>query len=1009
MVRRVLNVAEKPSVAKELAIILSRGQFSTRDGFSQYNRIFTFQYAIRGVPCEMVVTSVTGHLMEIDFIERYRKWSSCPPVALYDAPILKKVAGDKEDLARTLRREAAGCSWLVLWLDCDREGENIACEVRDVCLQANARLDVYRARFSALVERDIHHACQNLDRVNERFSDAVDARQEIDLRIGSSFTRFLTLLLQNRFALPPESNIISYGPCQFPTLGFVVERYWEVKAHVAESFWSIQCSYTDTQQRVSADFTWHRDRLFDHLVATAIYELCMEDPTATVVDVSGREVRRYPPVPLNTVELQKRASRHLRMTGEHVMKVAEELYQAGFLSYPRTETDKFPDSMDLRAIVGEHMNDPHWGDYAQMLLDPNANLWRNPGDGGHDDQAHPPIYPTKHTTGEPAWGPDKKRLYDFVVRHFLACCSQPAVGYETTASIDIAREGFTARGLMITARNFLDVYPWEKWGDRNLPVFQIGQQFIPTKLMLVEGRTQPPSYLAEADLIGLMDKHGIGTDATMHDHVKTIQTRNYAVMNPQHQFLPTPLGEALVMAYDNMGNDLWKPSLRAQMERDMKGVSDGAKAKQALLDECLGHMKQIFVEMNTRKDMVMEAMGEFFERSDGAGDGAGDGGARAGYTPIGIVMDCVTCGGGHMVLKRHNETNKLVIGCSNFPTCSKTIWLPSATLDAQVLTATCPRNCAPGPPFLVQFRFSRSGIPPQYSTDMTGCVACDADLKEFFQTMSGGGGGGAARRAPGGAPRGGAAPRGGGGRGGGAGMGHAAPRGPGPGGGGPGPGPGPGAGGIARGAAAPAGRAGVGGGGGHAGQAGGQAAAAGRPGHARAAAGGAGSGGHEREVGARGRSRAKRGGAAAAAGGEAGGRSDGHERGQTRGRGRGRGAAAGGRGHAAIPECGCGVACVELQSRTPNNPGRAFFKCADRDAPCGFFVWKDEYINNGPASRGGGATGGRGGRAQAPAAAFASAAGGYVGTGAGGMGGGGPSRACFRCGEEGHYASNCPN
>jgi DNA topoisomerase IA len=88
--------------------------------------------------------------------------------------------------------------------------------------------------------------------------------------------------------------------------------------------------------------------------------------------------------------------------------VAEELYQAGFISYPRTETDKFSENHDLQSPVNEQTGHPLWGQYAQRLLDPQQNLWRNPGNGGHDDKAHPPIHPTRFSEGEANWTNDHK-------------------------------------------------------------------------------------------------------------------------------------------------------------------------------------------------------------------------------------------------------------------------------------------------------------------------------------------------------------------------------------------------------------------------------------------------------------------------------------------------------------------------------------------------------------------------------------------------------------------------
>ncbi|THF99053.1 hypothetical protein TEA_018796 [Camellia sinensis var. sinensis] len=443
---RVLNVAEKPSVAKAVAGILSKSSqcgMRVRDGRSRFNRIFEFAYTIHGQQCHMLFTSVTGHLMELDFEDRYRKWHSCDPLLLYQAPVRKF---DKLDIKRTLEEEARKCQWLVLWLDCDREGENIAFEVVEVCTEANRHLNVWRARFSALIERDIRESVQALVRPNQLFADAVDVRQEIDLRIGASFTRFQTMLLRDAFNLD-----------------------------------------------FAAD-----DR--------------------NVTKVRQQEKLKYPPHPLNTIELEKRASRYFRMSSEQTMKVAEDLYQTGFISYPRTETDSFSERTDLRGAILHNvlLKDPCivWLDsnystnggflikvisHANLVKFRFHGLWnshlmhemlglsskeadfsdfentlqlcKNRGGilyGVHmlnaywtlekdfggtlvmdDDKAHPPIHPTKFSGGQSGWSQDHHRLYELFVRHFLACVSKPAVGAETTVEIDIAGEMFSASGKVI--------------------------------------------------------------------------------------------------------------------------------------------------------------------------------------------------------------------------------------------------------------------------------------------------------------------------------------------------------------------------------------------------------------------------------------------------------------------------------------------------------------------------------------------------------------------------------
>ncbi|KAJ6918667.1 DNA topoisomerase 3-alpha isoform X2 [Populus alba x Populus x berolinensis] len=724
---KVLNVAEKPSVAKSVATILSRNQLRVRDGRSRYNKIFEFNYSINGQQCHMLVTSVTGHLMEVEFEERFRKWHSCDPADLYAAPIRKYVPEDKLDIKRTLEEEARRCHWLVLWLDCDREGENIAFEVMEVCKGVNRNLTIRRARFSALIERDIHEAAQNLIAPNQWFSDAVDARQEIDLRIGASFTRFQTMLLRDRFVIDSAQDdrnlVLSYGPCQFPTLGFVVERYWEIQSHEPEEFWTINCTHRSDEGLAS--FSWMRGHLFDYTSSVILYEMCVEEPTATVTKVQQQEKLKYPPYPLSTIELEKRASRYFRMSSEQTMKVAEDLYQAGFISYPRTETDSFSSRTDLHTIVQEHQEHPVWGSYAQRLLDPGAGLWRNPSNGGHDDKAHPPIHPTKFSAGESRWSQDHHRLYELVVRHFLACVSQPAVGAETVVEIDIAGERFSASGRVILAKNYLDVYRFESWGDSMIPTHVQGQQFIPATLTLDSGVTRPPPLLSEADLLSCMDKAGIGTDATMHDHIKKLLDRFYVTKDANTRFSPTSLGEALVMGYDDMGYELWKPNLRSLMEYDMKEVSVGNKSKAEVLATCLQQMKACFLDAKVNKVKLLEAMAIFFNRSDRSN---GDDSSVLGEN----VRPCGLCQEANMVLKKNRDGN-FMVGCSGFPQCRNAVWLPGPVLEATITNDIC-NSCTPGPVYLIQFKFRQLEIPPGFNVNHLGCIGgCDETLRQLIE------------------------------------------------------------------------------------------------------------------------------------------------------------------------------------------------------------------------------------------------------------------------------------
>ena len=237
----VLHVAEKNDAAKTISSILSGGTAQRREGRSVYNKIYAFDYTIFGSNCQNLMTSVSGHLMNYEFVGEYKKWHSCDPVALFTCPIEKTISEKLIKIKLTLEQQSRRAQKLVIWTDCDREGENIGQEIVDVCKAVKPSIDVYRARFSEMTQQSIVRAVNNLVRLDTALSEAVEARQELDFRIGCAFTRFQTMHLQKKFNNHVKS-VVSYGACQFPTLGFVVERYKEVQAFVPEQFYKIRVS-----------------------------------------------------------------------------------------------------------------------------------------------------------------------------------------------------------------------------------------------------------------------------------------------------------------------------------------------------------------------------------------------------------------------------------------------------------------------------------------------------------------------------------------------------------------------------------------------------------------------------------------------------------------------------------------------------------------------------------------------------------------------------------------------
>ena len=253
--------------------------------------------------------------------------------------------------------------------------------------------------------------------------------------------------------------------------------------------------------------------------------------------------------------------------------------------------------------------------YAGKLL--NDNGFQNPRNGQNDDKAHPPITPCKAVDPETIGDPTQRSVYKLIAKHYLACCSRDAVGRETSITARMGQEEFTAKGLMILEKNWLEIYaPWERWstGQGELPPLEVGSRITPASFLMKEGRTTPPQPLTEAELIALMDRNGIGTDATIAQHISTIQDRSYANKDGNQRFHPTPLGIALVEGYNSMGYQLNKPDLRREMEHECNLVANGQKTKEDIIGPLLDKMKSCFEAVNAEAHKLDEAIGRRFSR-----------------------------------------------------------------------------------------------------------------------------------------------------------------------------------------------------------------------------------------------------------------------------------------------------------------------------------------------------------------------------------------------------------
>ncbi|KAL8452220.1 hypothetical protein Emed_001527 [Eimeria media] len=306
------------------------------------------------------------------------------------------------------------------------------------------------------------------------------------------------------------------------------------------------------------------------------------------------------PQALNTVSLLKSASQRLGLGPHHAMQIAERLYLGGFITYPRTETNCYPPSFDLNGAVMQQTNNPYWGADARQILTKGLARPRSGTDAGD----HPPITPVKSATESEVGGGDSWRLYELVCRNFLASVAGNCKFKKRTISFEASKEEFSASAKICIDPGFSTVLRQTEVRDTLLPDLKPGDTIPIESVNIEEKVTSPPPYLSESDLLSLLEKHRIGTDASMASHINNICERNYVSLVGGRRLQPTKLGVCLVHGYMAIDSELVLPFVRASIEQLVDVIAKGKASREAVVVHSLKIFKAKFAYFTEKVDRM---------------------------------------------------------------------------------------------------------------------------------------------------------------------------------------------------------------------------------------------------------------------------------------------------------------------------------------------------------------------------------------------------------------------
>jgi DNA topoisomerase-1 len=565
--------------------------------------------------------------------------------------------GDKTARVKAITDAAKGADRLILATDPDREGEAISWHVRELLAKRKALpKDVQRVTFNAITKATVLAAMAAPRALDQDLIDAYLARRALDYLFGFTLSPVLWRKL-------PGAR--SAGRVQSVALRLIVEREREIEAFRAQEYWSVAATLEQAGTPFVARLVRFDGEKLDRLslgdegIAQRA-KAAVEAASFTVEEVDVRPTKRHPQPPFTTSTLQQEAARKLGFSTSHTMRVAQTLYEAGAITYMRTDGVQMDSSAisAARKVISDRYDGHHLPEKPRHYETRAKNA----------QEAHEAIRPTDFAKNHYGSG-DEARLYDLIWKRALASQMASASLERTTVTL---REGtgkheLRATGQVVRFAGFLAVYEegrdQKAEGDEDdstlLPMMKAGDRPAKRSVEATQHFTQPPPRYAEASLVKRLEELGIGRPSTYAATIQVIKDRNY-VRVEKNRFFAEESGRLLTAFLERFFDRYVAYDFTAGMEEELDDVSGGRGAWKDLLAKFWRDFKPKSDEVMERKPSEVTAELDTFlsdylfpPREDGSDPRL-----------------CPKCGAGRLALR--GGRYGAFVACSNYPECKFT-------------------------------------------------------------------------------------------------------------------------------------------------------------------------------------------------------------------------------------------------------------------------------------------------------------------------------------------------
>jgi len=577
-----------------------------------------------------------------------------------------------------LKRLTEKSKLAILATDPDREGEAIAWHLTQI-LNLNGEKSYQRIVFHEITKSAIEEALKNPRKIDLNLVDAQQARRILDRIVGYQLSPFLWKKV---------ARGLSAGRVQSVAVRLVTEREKEIQNFVPQEYWTTEALFKKEGKEFTALLTKRDGKTIPRLGIRnkkEAYKILKDLKGAEykVVNIEKKEVKRNPLPSFTTSTLQQEAWYRFRFPAKLTMRIAQQLYETGKITYHRTDSLNLSDLslFTAKKFIIESYGKEYW-----------AGFLRKYKARGRVQEAHEAIRPTypENTPEVLKVKLDKNqlKLYDLIWRRFIACQMAQVIFDSTTVDISAKNYTFRATGQILKFDGFLKVYPI-KFEEIKLPPLEINEILELIKLIPSQHFTQPPPRYTEATLIKALEENGIGRPSTYAPILFAIQERNYIEKDEQRRFRPTEIGTIVNDLLVNHFPEIIDIKFTAGMEEDLDEIAGGKKNWIKLLKEFYDpfeeNLQKKYQEIS-KKEIAQEKtekicpkcgapilirlgrFGKFYSCSRFP---------KCKYTETleknTLGIKCPKCKKGEIIARRTRK-RKIFYGCSNWPKCDFALW-----------------------------------------------------------------------------------------------------------------------------------------------------------------------------------------------------------------------------------------------------------------------------------------------------------------------------------------------